>query len=168
MYTDLTFFESIGEINLMARIHARRKGKSGSTKLFTRTEHPKWSSLKPREVESHIIELAKQGHESSQIGIILRDQFAVPDIKIATGKRISKILTENKIQSEIPEDLKNLIRKALKIRSHLESNRKDIINKRNLQLTESKVRRLGKYYQRKNILPANWKYSPKQAKLLFD
>lgn len=152
----------------MARMHARRKGKSGSSKLYTRKDHPKWSSLKPREVESHVLELAKKGHESSQIGIILRDQFAVPDVKIATGKKISKILAENKMQSEIPEDLKNLIQKSLKIRSHLESNRKDVINKRNLQLTESKVRRLGKYYKRKHVLPEKWKYSPKQAKLLFD
>ena len=69
---------------------------------------------------------------------------------------------------EVPEDLKNLIRKSLKIRTHLEINKKDVMNKRNLQLTESKVRRLGKYYKRKSILPIDWKYSPKQAKLLFD
>ena len=152
----------------MARMHARRKGKSGSTRILNRTEHPKWSSLKPREVESHVLELAKKGHSSSQIGIILRDQYAVPAVKIATNKKISKILKENKVYSEIPEDLKNLIQKALKIRAHLEGNHKDMINKRNLQLTESKVRRLGKYYKRTKVLPENWKYSPKQAKLLFD
>ena len=97
-------------------MHARRKGKSGSKRLFTRTQHPKWSSLKPREIESHVLDYAKKGHDSSYIGIILRDQFAVPDVKIATGKKISKILKENKMQSEVPEDLKNLIRKSLKIR----------------------------------------------------
>ena len=152
----------------MARMHARRKGKSGSTRLFTRNEHPKWSALKPREVESHVLELAKAGNSSSQIGIILRDQYAVPDIKIATGKKVTKILDDNNMLSEIPEDLKNLIRKALKIRSHLEINKKDTINKRNLQLTESKVRRLVKYYKSTNVLPEKWKYNPKQAKLLFE
>jgi len=152
----------------MARMHARRKGKSGSTRLFTRSEHPKWSSLKPREVESHVLDLAKAGYSSSRIGVILRDQYAVPDVKIATGKKITKILDDNKMLGEIPEDLKNLISKALKIRSHLDVNRKDVINKRNLQLTESKVRRLAKYYKRTKILPDDWKYNPKQAKLLFE
>ena len=152
----------------MARMHARRKGKSGSTRMFTRTEHPVWSALKPREVESRILELAKSGYSTSQIGMILRDQYAVPNIKLATGKKISRILEENKMQPEVPEDIKNLISTALKIRNHLDTHRKDVANKRNLQLTESKVRRLAKYYKRTHRLPENWKYSPKLAKLLFE
>jgi small subunit ribosomal protein S15 len=152
----------------MARMHARRKGKSGSTRMFTRTEHPVWSALKPREVESRILELAKQGHSTSMIGMILRDQYAVPNIKLATGKKLSRIIRDNKMEPEVPEDLKNLIRTALKVRAHNDINRQDMANKRNLQLTESKIRRLAKYYKDTHRLPANWKYSPKQAKLLFE
>ncbi len=152
----------------MARMHARRKGKSGSKKPSARTKHPDWSALKPREVESHVLDLAKEGHSTSEIGLILRDQYAIPDIKIATGKKVSKILAQNNIQSEFPEDLKNLIQRALKIREHLEGNKKDISNKRGLQLTESKIRRLTKYYHSQKVLPEGWKYSPKQAKLMFD
>lgn len=152
----------------MARMHARRKGKSGSTRMFERTKHPEWSALKPREVESRILELAKAGKSTSEIGIILRDQYAVPDVKIATGKKISRILEENNMRSEIPEDLKNLISRALKIREHLETHKKDVANKRNLQLTESKIRRLTKYYHSTNRLPPGWKYSPQQAKLMFE
>lgn len=152
----------------MARMHARRKGKSGSTHMIGRKKHPDWSALKPREIESHVIELVKDGKSTSEIGMVLRDQFAVPDVKIATGKKISRILEENKIQSEIPEDLKNLISRALKIREHIDTHKKDVSNKRNLQLTESKIRRLIKYYQSINTLPSDWKYSPKQAKLMFE
>ncbi len=152
----------------MARMHARRKGKSGSTHMVERTQHPTWSALKPREIESRILELAKSGMSSSEIGIMLRDQYAVPDIKLATGKKITRILQENKMTSEIPEDLKNLISRALQIRDHLEINRKDVHNKRNLQLTESKIRRLVKYYHSKKKLPEGWKYSPKQARLMFE
>jgi len=152
----------------MARMHARRKGKSGSTYPSDRKKHPDWSSLNPREVESHVIELAKKGHSTSEIGMILRDQYAVPDVKLATGARIGKILSKNNIKSEIPEDLKNLISIALKLRSHLETHKKDVKNKRNLQLTESKIRRLVKYYQSNNVLEEDWKYSPKQAKLMFE
>lgn len=152
----------------MARIHARRKGKSGSTHLVDRKEHPKWSSLNPREVESRVIELAKAGKSTSEIGLILRDQYAVPDVKLATGKTISKILENNEIKPEIPEDLRNLLRIALQIRKHLEVHGKDLKNKRNLQLTESKIRRLTKYYQEQNRLPEGWKYTPEQAKLMFE
>ncbi len=152
----------------MARMHARRKGKSGSTHMIGRKKHPDWSSLKPREIESHIIDLAKKDKSTSEIGIRLRDQYAVPDVKIATGKKISRILEENKVQSVIPEDLKNLIRRALQIRQHLEIHRKDNTNKRNLQLTESKIRRLVKYYHSNEKIPKDWKYDPKQAKIMFE
>lgn len=152
----------------MARIHARRKGKSGSKHPAERKAHPDWSSLNPREVEAHVIELGKKGHSTSEIGMIIRDQYAVPDVKVATGKKISKILAANNIKPEIPEDLKNLISRALQLRSHLDENKKDLKNKRNLQLTESKIRRLAKYYIKSNILPDDWKYSPKTAKLLFE
>ena len=151
----------------MARMHARRKGKSGSTHPI-RKKHPEWSSLNPREVESRVIELAKTGKSTSEIGMILRDQYAVPDIKVATGKNVTQMLENNNIKSEIPEDLRNLIRIALKLRKHLETNKKDLKNKRNLQLTESKIRRITKYYHSEKRLPAGWKYSPKQAKLMFE
>ena len=151
----------------MARMHARRKGKSGSTRV-TRKKHPEWSSLNPREVETRVLELAKTGKSTSEIGLILRDQYAVPDVRLATGKKITRILENNGIKSEIPEELTNLIQTALTLRKHLETNKKDLKNKRNLQLTESKIRRFTKYYHSEKKLPTGWKYSPKQAKLMFD
>jgi small subunit ribosomal protein S15 len=155
------------ELRSMARMHARRKGKSGSVRP-NRKEHPQWSSLNPREIESRVLELAKNGSQSSQIGMTLRDQYAVPDVRIATGQKISKILEKNNIRSEIPEDLRNLINKTLIIRKHLETNKNDLRNMRNLQLIESKIWRLTKYYQTQNRLPEGWKYSPEQAKLMFE
>jgi len=141
----------------MARMHARRKGKSGSTHPI-RKKHPEWSSLNPREIEARIIELAKSEKSTSEIGMILRDQYAVPDVKIATDKKITQILENNNIKFEMPEDLRNLIRTALKLRKHLDTNKKDLKNKRNLQLTESKIRRLTKYYHAEQRLPKGWKY----------
>ena len=151
----------------MARMHARRKGKSGSTHPI-REKHPEWSALNPRGVESHILDLSKQGKSTSEIGLILRDQYAVPDITLATGKKVTKILEQNNIKTEIPEDMRNLIQIALNLRKHLETNKKDLHNKRSLHLTESKIRRLAKYYLSRKRLPEGWKYNPKQAKLMFD
>ena len=152
----------------MARMHARRKGKSGSTHHVSMNIHPEWSSLNPREIESRILELAKTGKSTSEIGMVLRDQYAVPDIKLATGKKISKILEGNNIKSDIPEDLRSLIQTALQLKKHLDIHKKDLKNKRNLQLTESKIRRLTKYYHSQSMLPKDWKYSPEQAKLMFE
>lgn len=151
----------------MARIHARTKGKSGSTHPM-REKHPEWSSLNPREIEGRIMELAKTEKTTSEIGMILRDQYAVPDVKIATGKTITQILEQNKMTPEIPEDLKNLIKTALKLKKHIDQNKKDLKTKRSLSLTESKIRRLMKYYRREQRLPEGWKYSLEQAKLMFE
>lgn len=149
----------------MARIHARRRGKSGS-KRVPRDEHPKWSSLNPKEVEAKVVELAKEGHSASQIGMILRDQYAVPSIKAATGLSVLQILEKHKVAPEIPEDLMSLIKTALSINKHMEEHKHDYENKRNLQLTESKIRRLVKYYKRIGRLPENWHYDLELAKLL--
>jgi len=60
----------------------------------------------------------------------------------------------------------NLIRRAVRIRKHLETHRKDMHNKVALILVESKIRRLAKYYKSVGELPPNWKYSPDKAAVL--
>jgi small subunit ribosomal protein S15 len=146
----------------------RKKGKSGSTHPIDRKKHPEWSSLNPREVEARTIELSKAGKSTSEIGMILRDQYAVPDVKIATGKRVSQILAGNNIKPEIPEDLRSLIHTALQLKKHIDAHKKDLKSKRDLQLTESKIRRLTKYYHSQDRLPTGWKYSLEQARLMFE
>jgi small subunit ribosomal protein S15 len=105
--------------------------------------------------------------DSAKIGLILRDKYGVPSIKLATGKRIGQILAENNLESDIPEDLRNLIVKALGMRKHLAENNKDYHNKRQLQLTESKLRRLVKYYVSSGKLPKGWVYKPETAEFLL-
>jgi small subunit ribosomal protein S15 len=118
-------------------------------------------------IEKVIITLKKEGYSSSRIGLILRDRYGVPDVKLIMGKRIDQILKENGLQSEIPEDLRNLIQKALGLRKHLGENKNDLHNKRQLQLTESKVRRLVKYYVSSGRLPSDWSYKPETAEILL-
>lgn len=114
--------------------------------------------MDPKAIEEKIVELAGRGKSSSEIGIIVRDQFAIPDVRIATGKKLMDILKENELEPSIPEDLKNLLNKAKNLKEHLSNNPKDIHNKRNLQLVESKIRRLAKYYKREKKIPEKWKY----------
>jgi len=118
-------------------------------------------------IEKVIIDLKKEGYSSSRIGLVLRDRYGVPDVKLVLGKRIGQVLEENGLRSEIPEDLRNLIAKALGLRKHLAENKNDLHNKRQLQLTESKVRRLVKYYVSSGRLPGDWSYKPETAEILL-
>ena len=148
----------------MARMHARRKGRSGSSPQ-TRKENPKWSP-KAKDVETLVIELSSEGNSSSEIGIILRDSHGVPSVKLATGKSITSILSDGGVSPSFPEDLTNLMRKAVRLGEHLKLNKKDIHNTRSLRLTEAKILRLAKYYRSNKVLSEDWKYSLSDAKLL--
>lgn len=150
----------------MARMHARKKGKSGSTHPPIKT-HPKWVQYNKDEVVDLIVQLAKEGKNLSQIGLILRDQHGIPSVKAIVGKSVSQILKEKKITSKWPDDLMNLIKKAVKLRKHLEGNKMDFHNKRALQLTESKIRRLVAYYKKTGIVAKDWYYKPMEAALLI-
>lgn len=149
----------------MARLHSRKRGKSGSTRP-SRLEKPPWVERSAEEVEDLVIKLARKGFSKSNIGIILRDSYGIPLVKVVTGKKISQILEENKIESSLPEDLTNLVKKALKIRKHMENNHKDLQGKKGLQRTEAKIYRLISYYKSKSVLPSDFKYDPQKIRTL--
>jgi len=149
----------------MARIHSRKKGKSGSTRP-PRLEKPVWVERSGKEVEEDVVKLAKKGYSKSMIGTILRDSHGVPLVKVITGKKVSKILEENDIESALPEDLTNLVKKALNIRNHIEDNHKDLEGRKGLQRTESKIYRLIKYYKKKKVLAPDFKYDPEKVRTL--
>ena len=148
----------------MARIHARHRGRSSSSPQ-TREKNPKWAP-KSKDVEKEVTKLASEGLSTSQIGITLRDMHGVPSVKLATGKSILGILKENEASPSLPEDLTNLMRKAVRLGEHLKVNNKDIHNTRALRLTEANILRLVKYYRSNKVLPDDWKYSLANAKLL--
>lgn len=151
----------------MARMHSRKKGKAGSTKPLKLTKRG-WIRYSAKEVEALTIKLAKQGLTNSKIGIVLRDNYGVPDVKAITKKSIGKILKENKITRKLPEDLLALIKKDIKLMKHMDVHKKDMTVKRGLQLTESKIRRLAKYYKRIGKLTKDWNYDRGKAKLYLE
>lgn len=151
----------------MARMHARRRGKSGSVRPLI-NENPAWVPLSKEEIEELVIKLGKDGTPAARIGLILRDQHAVPDVKLATGSTVGDILKANELQPAIPDDLIALMRTAISLQNHLNENKKDVANKRNMQLVESKIRRVVKYYKREGRIPADWQYSIANAELLIE
>ena len=99
----------------------------------------------------------------SSIGTVLRDQYAIPLVKPITGKSISDTLKAQNLAPAMPEDLANLMKKAKRMAVHMEKNKKDAHNKRNMVLLEAKIHKLSRYYKREGVLQKNWKYEPKIA-----
>jgi len=131
-------------------MHSRRRGSSGSDRPAA-DDPPEWSDVDAEAVEERVVELAEQGHSPSEIGLKLRDEGVdgtpVPDVRLATDKKVTEILEEHDADPEFPEDLRNLMERAVRLREHMDENPTDHQNKRALQNTESKIRRLVDYYR---------------------
>ncbi|MBI4406624.1 30S ribosomal protein S15 [Candidatus Micrarchaeota archaeon] len=147
----------------MARLHTRKKGKSKSRKPAV-SEH-KWVEFTSEEVVSFIENLAKEGKSEAGIGLILRDQYGIPNVRQITGKTINQLLVEKKLAPKYPSDLVALLRRAVRMMEHLKSNPQDKTNRIKLSHVESKIKRLVRYY-RGNKLPADWRYDPEAAALI--
>ena len=151
----------------MARMHTKGKGTSGSSKP-NNDKAPSWSESDKGTVEELIIKYANEGHSSAKIGSLLRDMHAVPDVRLVMGERISKTLSRNDLGSTYPEDMMNLMRKALSLIDHLSGNKKDLHNRRQLELCESRLRRLAKYYVRTGRISSTWTYKRDQLRLMVE
>ena len=151
--------------DLMVRLHTKKAGKAKRAKRHYPRVAPTWSEATKAQIEDLAVKLAKEGKDPAEIGVALRDDHAIPDVKAATGKKLTKLLEEKGIKKEYPSDLLDLIRRAARMRKHLSVNRSDIHNKTRLMRVESKIRRLVKYYNKTGRL-SGWKYEPEQAALL--
>ena len=150
-------------------MHSRRRGSSGSDKPAA-DDPPEWSDVDSDAIEERVVELAEEGHSPSQIGLKLRDEGVqgtpIPDVTLATDKKVTEILDEHDAEPDIPEDLRNLMAKAVRLRDHVQENQTDHQNKRALQNTESKIRRLINYY-RGDELDEEFSYSVDEARDLI-
>jgi small subunit ribosomal protein S15 len=148
----------------MGRLHTHRHGKSHTIRPAT-LRAPLWITQSPKEIEELVVKYSKDGLTPSQIGLKLRDQHSIPLVKPITKKSVGEILKENNLQAEMPEDLDNIVRKAVGLQKHLKTNKGDNRNVRSLELIEAKVHRLSVYYKRIDRIPKNWKYKSVVAQL---
>jgi small subunit ribosomal protein S15 len=148
----------------MARIHSHRRGKSHSTRPSSKRT-PNWMTLSPDEIVSSISKFSKEGLGASQIGLRLRDEQAIPLVKPVLGKSVKRVLEDNKLQPQLPEDLTHLVERAARLRAHLNAHHADRKNVRSLELLEAKIHRLSNYYKRTRELPQQWRYSALVAQL---
>ena len=148
----------------MGRLHTHNHGKSHSIRPID-PKKPDWIKQTNEEIEGLIIKYAKEGMTTSQIGLKLRDQHAIPLVKPIINKGIKEILIENKLNPEIPEDLNNIVMKAVNLQKHLKENRSDNRNTRALELVEAKVHRLSTHYKKTGEIDQKWKYKSVVAQL---
>ncbi len=148
----------------MARMHSRNKGKSGSTKPVEK-KLPEWVSINKKELELLITKMAKEGKSSAQIGLNLRDSYGIPDAKLILGKGIYSFMREKELNKNLPEDLLALMARVFTLRKHFSSNKQDTSAKRGIQLTDSKINRLVKYYKEEGCIETDFKYKPSELNL---
>ena len=153
----------------MARMHTRRRGSSSSDTPVV-DDPPEWSDVDTDAIEARVVELAEEGYGPSQIGLKLRDEGVqgtpIPNVQLATDKKVTEILDEHDAGGDLPEDLRNLLERAVRLREHMAANPGDAQNKRALQNAEAKVRRLADYY-RGDELDADFEYTYENARELL-
>ena len=148
----------------MGRVHSHRHGKSHSVRPVTPSV-PTWIKQTPDEIEDLIVKYSKEGLNPSEIGIKLRDQYAIPLTMQIVKKSVTEILEQKGVKPDMPEDLNNLVTKALGLQKHLRVNKSDRRNVRSLELLEAKVHRLSSYYKEMGRIPKTWKYKAVIAQL---
>ena len=148
----------------MGRLHSHNYGKSHSTRPLN-PKVPSWIKQDPKEIEELILKYAKEDLTASQIGVKLRDQYSIPLVKPIIKKSITDVLEENDLKTELPEDMNNIVKKAIGLQKHLKANKKDNRNVRSLELIEAKIHRLSVYYKKIGRIPNNWKYKSIVAQL---
>ena len=151
----------------MSRIHGKSRGSSRS-RAPAREEAPEWQPIEKNEVKDIVVRLAREGRTGAYIGLVLRDQYGVPNVRLATGQTMTEILAEAQLAPQIPEDLQNLMRRAVHLQGHLATHRRDIHNARGLTLIEARIRRLADYYRSTGKLPAEWRYTAETAQLVVE
>ncbi len=139
----------------MARMHTRKRGKSGSRRI-SMAERPSWIQLSDDEIKEEVVKLKKDGMSTSMIGIKLRDQYTVPGVRPVLHEKMTKVLEENGVKDEVPEDLQFLIKRYKNVSKHLLLNKKDISNERGKELIMAKILRLVRYYKRTGRLSNDW------------
>lgn len=148
----------------MGRVHSHRHGKSHSIRPVTPSV-PTWVKQTSDEIEELVVKYAKEGLKPSEIGIKLRDQYAIPLTRQIAKKSVTEILEQKGVKPDMPEDLNNLVTKSLGLQKHLRANKSDRRNVRSLELLEAKVHRLSSYYKEIGRIPKTWKYKAVIAQL---
>lgn len=116
------------------------------TKTKKSNEKPVWLKYTKDEVIAIILKLANKGLTAEKIGLILKDQYGIPKVKIY-GIKIKNVL-EEKDKYEDP-NVKNLKSNLDKIINHYKKNKQDKKAERSLIITKAKLKKREDYLTKK-------------------
>ncbi len=150
----------------MARMHTKKHGKSKSRKPVVELGVAPEGVPSKKEIEEKINEYMKKGIEPRLIGQYLKTKHNIPYVKQIFGKRLVLVMKDQGYTAEFPQDLLDLMKKAVNMRKHITINKRDVHNKIRLNRIESKIWRLTKYYKKEGIVAQDWKYDPEKAALI--
>lgn len=93
--------------------------------------------INTEEYEKIVLELAKKGMTSEQIGLILKKDYKIPPRNFG---KIGRILKKHNIPNS--PDIENLKKSVQKLQKHASSHKKDKTFKRALLIKSAKLRKL--------------------------
>lgn len=107
---------------------------------------PVWLKYTKEEVKAIILKLANKGLTAEKIGLTLRDQYGIPNVKLY-NLRIKDILKQNNLYKE--PTVINLKEKLSNIINHYKKNKQDKKTERSLIITRAKLKKREIYEQKK-------------------
>lgn len=107
---------------------------------------PVWLKYTSEEVKAIIIKLANRGLTSEKIGLVLKDQYGIPSVKVYQFK-IKDVLKE-KDKFEEPTVI-NIKRRLERIIKHYSKNKGDKKAERSLIIIKSKLKKTEDYQKNK-------------------
>ncbi len=116
------------------------------SKQESKLEKPLWLKTPLEEVEVLIEKLAKEGHTTEKIGLILRDQYGIPTTRVY-GKKLGDLLRQKDLYKDA--NISNTEKKLEVIKQHLKNHSKDRKSKRVLEIRTARTRKLKLYASRK-------------------
>ncbi|MEK6862055.1 MAG: 30S ribosomal protein S15 [Nanoarchaeota archaeon] len=101
---------------------------------------PIWLKYTKEEIEDIILKLAEKGLTAEKIGLMLKNQYGIPRVRLY-GLKIGKIMG-GKFKEPT---LANLEKKSKKIDEHVKKNKHDRKANRALTITKAKLKRIQSY-----------------------
>src|SRR3989454_12762075 len=100
----------------MARIHAHRKGKSGSTRPYLKA-NPAWVGMEKAEIEETIARLHQDGLSTASIAVRLKEAYAAPHSRLSTARSAAPSQSPECTNFSSPEDLASLTKSTTRLQT---------------------------------------------------
>jgi len=112
------------------------------TKKTDKLEKPVWLKYREDEVKEIILKLADKGLTAEKIGLVLRDQYGIPSVKLYNIK-IGQVLKEKDKFTE--PSLINLQKRVDRVEEHYKKNKQDKKADISLIITKAKLKKVKDY-----------------------